>query len=89
MKFILIAIRKINTIPLKADEEIPQLLQYLCPNLFSAPANYTPNVILVNHADAGENGDDEKFNSVFIPAETEFRRKYTPDYDLLHISKYL
>ena len=89
MRFVLIAIRKISTNILKADEEILQLLQDLCPNLFSAPANYTPNVLLVNHVDAGEYGDDEEFNNVFIPNETNFRYKYTPDYDLLHISKYL
>ena len=82
-----ISIKKINTIPLKSDGEIEELLRYLCPKVFCTPAKYQPTIIVVNHTDSGENADNETFNNIFIPSEIESKRKYDPSYDLLHISK--
>eukprot|EP00345_Euplotes_harpa_P015363 CAMPEP_0168335716 /NCGR_PEP_ID=MMETSP0213-20121227/11085_1 /TAXON_ID=151035 /ORGANISM="Euplotes harpa, Strain FSP1.4" /LENGTH=147 /DNA_ID=CAMNT_0008340717 /DNA_START=257 /DNA_END=697 /DNA_ORIENTATION=+ len=66
---------KINTYPLKYNENIIGLLEYICPQTFELPVKYIPNLIIVDHSDCKENVSDEFFNKNYIVSELENKFK--------------
>ena len=80
-----ISIGKINTVPLKNNEHVVPMLKELCPRMFEVPVKFLPNPISVSFLQYNQAGDDEEFNSKFVPSEIEYSLKYNPEYDMLNV----